>query len=544
MFETALHSHSIEFEERWFQTEAEQSIFDYFEHKSGNPVVAMPTGTGKSVVIAKFLRRVFQYWPTQRVMMLTHVKELIKQNANKVRQIWPTAPLGIYSAGLNQKDLCLPITFGGVASVKNVVRQFGHIDLLLIDECHLLSPEDDTMYQVIIAELLAINPWLKVIGFTATAYRMKLGMITDGGIFTDICYDITGYESFNRLIAEGYLCPLIPKRTNVEIDTSNVGTVGGEFNKKALNAATDKEEITYAACKEMVELGESRRSWLTFASGVENAEHVADMLRSMGINAVASHSKLKDKENDQRVEAFQNGEVRCLVNMGKYTTGFDHPPIDLIGMLRATLSPGLWVQMLGRGTRPFGGNSLFPGPKDNTLVLDFAGNTRRLGPINDPILPRKPGQGGGDAPVRICERCGAYNHTKVRFCCNCGLEFQFDSKLFRSAFTDEVLKSDAPVIERFKVSYVLYNLHEKIGSPPMIRVTYCCGFQRFSEYIQLESSAGLVRHRAREWWKQRHKDEPPQFTWEALQRAPELRNPSHIQVHVNKKFPEIKSYEF
>ncbi len=548
MFEMNALASAIEFESRWYQDEAEQSIFDYFDNGGrGNPVVAMPTGTGKSIVIANFLRRVYRVWPNQRIMMLTHVKELIEQNAKKVMQVWPTAPLGIYSAGLNRRDLMLPLTFGGVASIKNVIRQFGHIDLLLIDECHLLSPNDDTMYQFIIAELLAMNPWMKVIGFTATPFRMKQGMITDGGIFTDICYDLTDYESFNRLIYEGYLSPLIPKKTDVEIDVSNVGLVGGDFNRKALDAVTDRDDITWAACKEMVELGHNRASWLTFANSVAHAEHVAEMLQSFGIVAVASHSKLKPDENDKRVEAFKRGEIRCLVNMGKYTTGFDHPPIDLIGMLRATASPGLWVQMLGRGTRPFGGDNFF-GPKSNCLVLDFAGNTRRLGPINDPVIPRKPGMGGGDAPVRICDVCGAYNHAKVRFCCNCGQEFSFESKLVRSAATEQLLKSDAPIVEYFPVSRVLYNLHEKrnrdgeLMSPPMIRVSYICGVQMFNEYVMLEHQK--VRWRYKEWWRQRHLEEPPESTAEALMRVSELRVPTRIRVHVNKKHPEVLSYEF
>jgi len=545
MFETALHSTtSTSFEDRWYQVEAEQAIFDYFDNGGrGNPVVAMPTGTGKSVVIANFLRRVYRYWPTQRIMMLTHVKELIAQNAAKVRLIWPTAPLGIYSAGLKQKDLMLPITFGGVMSVKNVIRQFGHIDLLLIDECHLLSPEDDTVYQAIIAELLAINPYLKVIGFTATPYRMKQGLITDGGIFTDICYDITDFESFNRLVAEGYISPLIAKRTDIEIDLSNVGVRGSEYNSKALDAVTDTDEVTYAACKEMVELGHNRGSWLIFASSIKNTEHVAGMLQSFGINAAASHSKLKD--NDERVEAFKNGELRALVNMGKFTTGFDHPPIDLIGMLRATLSPGLWVQMLGRGTRPAPWSG-----KLNCLVLDFAGNTKRLGPINDPVLPRKPGKGGGDAPVRICECCSAYNHARAQFCCNCGNEFSFTSKLVKTASTHEVMRGDDPIIEYLPVSRVLYNLHEKrsptsgeLLSPPSIRVSYICGIQMFNEWVCLEHP-GMAGKRARDWWRQRMGEEPPTSTYEALNSVQRARVPSKIRVHLNKKYPEILNYEF
>lgn len=543
---------------RWYQDEGEYAIFDYFQSgNTGNPVVAMPTGVGKSIVIANFIRRVFENWPNQRIMMLTHVKELIEQNAEKLMSVWPTAPLGIYSAGLKSRDMILPVVFGGVQSVSKAIKKsietddgtpehlkhFGWRDLVIIDECHLLGPNEDTMYQFVINELLKINPHLKVIGLTATPYRLKQGMITDeGGLFTDICYDITGIEAFNRLIAEGYLSPLIPKQTNVEIDTSNVGMNRGDFNNKQLNDAAD--EITYEAVKEMVEQGYDRKSWLVFASGVENAEHVASMLQSFGIPAAASHSKLKAKENDARIKAFKSGELRALVNNNKLTTGFDHPPIDLIAMLRPTMSPGLWVQMLGRGTRPSPDTQ-----KENCLVLDFAGNTRRLGPINDPVKPKKPGKGGGDAPVRICEVCGVYNHASARECMSCGNEFSFETKIFSTAGTDELLRSNTPIVEYFNVQKCIYNLHEKknadgiLTSPPSIKVSYFCGFQMFNEWVCLEHN-GLPAKRARDWWRQRHFEEPPVTTYEALQKVSQLRVPTRIRVWTNKKYPEILSVEW
>ena len=424
---------------RWYQDEAEFVLLDHLQTgKPGNPIVAMPTGTGKGFSIARLIRTIYSMWTDKRVMMLTHVKELIEQNAEKLHELWPTAPFGIYSAGLNSRDMIMPIVFGGVKSVANAIeksnqfddgrpahmRHFGWRDLLIIDECHLLSPEEDTEYNYVIAELRKINPYLVVIGFTATPYRLKLGMLTEGGIFTHIIYDVTGVEAFNRLIAEGFLSPLIPKPTSVTMNMQNVGLVGGDFNNK--QASNEAEKILYDAVRETVQYGleQQRNAWLLFTQSVDNAEHAAAMLQSFGIDALAVHSKLKPKENDSRIRAYKAGELRALVNMGKLTTGFDHPPIDLIGMLRATMSPGLWVQMLGRGTRPAPWVN-----KRNCLVLDFAKNTPRLGPINDPRIPKKPGKGGGDAPIKICEKCNTYNHPTAKKCISCGEEFTFESKL-------------------------------------------------------------------------------------------------------------------
>ena len=199
---------------RYYQAEAIEAIYAYFSKKQGNPLVALPTGTGKSVVIGEFIRGVYQRYPNQRVMMLTHVKELIEQNLDKLLTIWPTAPAGVYSAGVGRKESNFPITFAGIASVAKKAEAFGHIDLVLIDEAHLVSADQDTLYQKFLADLKKVNPYLKVIGFTATTYRLGLGSLTNGGVFTDVCYDQTTMEAFNRLVAEGFMAPLIPKRTS------------------------------------------------------------------------------------------------------------------------------------------------------------------------------------------------------------------------------------------------------------------------------------------------------------------------------------------
>ena len=531
------------FKERQYQTEARNSIFEYFASgATGNPVVAMPTGTGKSIVIAEFLRTTLARWPDQRVIMLTHVKELIEQNAEKLLRIWPEAPLGIFSAGLKTKQNKLPIVFGGIQSVSKAIKKygddyFGRRNLILIDECHLLSPKDDTMYQYTVKALTAINPSLRIIGFTATPYRLKQGMIIENGLFTDICFDLTSTEAFNRLIASGYIAPLIPKQTNVKIDTSNVAIVGGDYNGKQLQVAVDKDDIIEAAVKEMVTFGKDRKSWLVFAAGIKNADHIANVLMRYGINSVSSHSKLSDDENARHISEFKNGNVRALVNNNKFTTGFDHPGIDMIGMLRPTMSPGLWVQMLGRGTRPFPG-------KDNCLVLDFAQNTKRLGPINDPVKPNPKLKGpAGEAPVKICEECGVYNHASARICFFCGAEFTFRTKIFEYASTDDLIRGDRPVVEYFEVTNVLYQKHEKTGKPPSMKVSYLCGLQMFSEWVCFEHG-GYAKKNAHDWWRQRSNLAIPETTDEALSEASGLRKPDKIRVWVNKAYPEILSVEW
>lgn len=522
---------------RPYQEDALTAIWSYFASgNKGNPLICHPTGTGKSILPAVFIERIMKIWPDQKFLMLTHVSELIKQNADALHDVWPNAPLGIFSAGLKKKQPFMPIVYGGIQSATKDPARFGHRDIVFIDEAHLLSDDESSQYSTFLATLKLINPNLKIIGMTATPFRMGMGYLTEGTLFTDIIHDLTTVDEFNRLIAQGYMCPLIPKRTRIELDTSNVGMAKGEFIGSQLQSAVDKAEITHAALRETIALGENRRSWLIFASGIEHAEHIAAMLTSFGIDCAAVHSKQSSEYNDHAIKHFKSNSLRAISSYSKLTTGFNHPYIDLILDLRPTMSIPLHVQKLGRGTRPANG-------KENTLVLDFARNIPRLGPINDPVIPRKKGNIGGEVPVKICEACGTYNHTKVRYCTNCGNEFQFKVKIVAKAGTEEILRSDLPIVEYFDVDQAIYSKQQKDGKPSYIRISYFCGLRKFNEFVFPES-AKYGKHLFHNWWMQRHKSDPPLTTDEALKHIGELRCPKRIRVWVNKKYPEVLSAEY
>lgn len=553
----------------YYQTDAKNAIFDYYftHEKKGNPLVCMPTGSGKSIVIADFLRDVFRYFPNQRVMMLTHVWKLILQNAEKMQMFWPTAPIGIHSAGLGQRDTMMPIVFGGVQSVAKNPEAFGHRDLLLIDEAHLLGSDEDSQYIQVIAALKKINPHLKVIGFTATPYRLKMGRLTEGGLFSDIAFDITTHEWFQRLITEGYLSPLIGKRTNTRIDGLDRLRIGtNEVNQSEAESIVDTEEITYSACKELLEFGVDRNKCMIFAAGIENAEHINSMMDSFGASFTVVHSKLPKQTIKDRLEAYENDEYWGIIGANQLTTGYDNPRIDIIGDFQVTKSPGKHVQKYGRGTRVFRGNDHQP-PKENCIVLDFVGNIAANGPIDDPVMPRKPGQRVGEPPpVKICTTdkllqpdpknptvigCEAYNHASLRFCCNCAGEFHFQNKLNHTAFNDSPMKqAEEPIIETVNVKTpILYRKNEGkdkgggIVSPPTVKATYILGVRPVNVFLCFEHT-GKPRRIAHDWWMRHSSSEPPKTVDEFLSRTNELRVPRSVTVHSNLKYPEIKSYEF
>lgn len=533
---------------RPYQTEAIDAPFEYFSSgQKGNPIIELPTGTGKSLVIAGICKRALEEYPKTRIIVGVDSKTLVEQNAKKLLDIWPNAPVGIYSAALKQRDTHCRITFVGIDSVSHKSHLFGPQNLFLNDECHMFDWAKGTRYEVFLRGLQRTNPKVKGIGLTASPWRPKIGHITNGGYWTDVCYSKIGVNDFHDFVENGWMAPLHPLRTTLTLDVSNVSTTQGDYNKKELQDAVDKEAITKAAIIESLELAGDRNHWLVFCSGVEHVMNTTQYLREMGVSAVAVHSKQPQALNDANVAMYLRGEVRALVNMGVLTKGFDAPETDYIMMLRPTKSVTLWVQMLGRGTRP----APWCG-KIDCLVGDFAKNARRLGPINDPLLPGKKGSKGGTAPVKTCEACKCENHVSAKVCQKCGKPFpEPKPKITTKASTEKVMKARAedddgvPVVEVFKVDAISYSRHAPPGKPPMFRVTYTCGLRMFSEFVCVEHE-GFALKMAHNWWRRRFPDQRcPETAQELLDFSDFLPRVTHARVHTNNKpYPQIKDVCF
>jgi DNA repair protein RadD len=522
---------------RPYQRAAIEALYDYFAASVGNPLVVMPTGTGKSVVIAGFTREAIAAYGDTRVLVLTHVKELIQQNFMALLRAWPEAPAGIYSAGLSRRDIHAQILFAGIQSIHRHARQVQRCDLVLIDEAHLLGRGDSGMYRSFLAQLNEINAGLlKVVGFTATPYRLDSGMLHEGKdrLFTDIAFQVPVLN----MIQQGYLCPVVPKQTTTQLDVGGVGTRGGEFIAKDLEAAVDRDEVTRAAVAEIVQHGEGRGSWLVFCSGVAHARHVRDAIREHGVSCETVTGDTPGPERDAILAAFKAGRLRCVTNANVLTTGFDAPGVDLIALLRPTKSVGLYVQMVGRGTRLAEG-------KDDCLVLDFAGNTARHGPIDTVDGRRKEkSDEPGEAPIKVCPECQTINHASVRRCIECDHEFPPPVVKVAPQAASNALLSTQVQATWSDVTGISYARHEKPGKPASLRVTYECGLARHSEWVCFEHT-GFPRDKAAGWWRRRAGNLPPPATVdEALQQVDQLRRPIAIQVRPAGQYTEIAAARF
>ena len=462
---------------REYQQRTIDQLYAWFEAgNEGNPCLVLPTGSGKSHIVAALCKDALQNWPETRVLMLTHVKELIEQNAEKMRQHWPGAPMGIYSASIGRKDLGEPITFAGIQSVRTKSRELGHIDLVIIDECHLVNHKDEGGYRRLLAELKAINPNLRVIGLTATPYRLGHGLITDKPAMFD---DLLTPVSIEELVFKGYLSTLRSKVTKAKLDTTGVKKRGGEFIESELQAAVDTDDQNHAVVREVMTLAGERKAWLFFCAGVAHAQHVAEVLREHGVAAECVTGETPKKEREQILTDFKAGRLRALTNANVLTTGFDYPDIDVVVMMRPTMSASLYVQMAGRGMR-------VKSQADHCLVLDFAGVVEMHGPITNVQPPKKSaGDGEGEAPVKVCDACGELVHISAMTCPACGAAFPEPVKKALVLRNDDIMGLEGKELE---VSAWAWKEHtSKASGKQMLAVTYYGGLSDapITEYLPI-----------------------------------------------------------
>lgn len=538
---------------RGYQREAVEAVFSYWERapsttsKPASPLVVMPTGSGKSVVLGETVRRLAQDYGA-RVLVATHRAELITQDAKAIRSVWPMAPLGIYSAGLNRKELGMQITVGGVQSLCRVAKRLGHVDVFIVDEAHLVPVTQSEQYGKIIAALREVNPDMRLLGYTATPFRLGQGYLTegDGAVFTSIAYDVP----MKRLIEEGYLSTMVTGWTTAKIDTSNVGVTAGEFNQKQLGEVSDTDKINDAVAADIVgALARGRTSAIVFATNVEHAARLRNTLRMQGVSTETVTGETTREVREEIYARFKARKLQCITSCDVLTTGFDAPVVDIVAIVRATLAPSLFVQMGGRGTRIADG-------KTDCLLLDYGGNLDRHGHIDAPIVKRKR-KGSGDAPVKTCDECLAECAAGCRVCPHCGFNFPPPEKkpLEDSASKKAALsfqeKKEPP--RRVKVGRVEWNKHQKRDAPdapPTLRMDYyepengpmSVPRKIASQWLCFEHEEGSYAWRkAQEWWSDNVGCREPVDVADAMQLLDDgyMADIVEIDVDFNKKYPEV-----
>jgi DNA repair protein RadD len=354
---------------RSYQQQAVDNAVKFFKTKRVPAMIVLPTGAGKSLVIAELARIA-----RGRVLILAHVKELVEQNYEKYTSHDLSA--GIFSASLGQKDWNQKAIFGSVQSVARAPDDFfNNFSLLVIDECHRVADEGETQYQDVVKKLMARNPGLCVLGLTATPYRLGLGWIYEysqsGEIKTDkkrffkqCVYELPLWH----MIKNNYLT--IPVKVDIPVTSYDFSEL---LDKDRMFTMAEVEEIlksqkrlTPFIIKNIIDITErfNRQGVMIFSASVKHAEEIMTYLPPENARLIVGDTIMN--ERNEIIADFKKRKFKYLVNVSVLTTGFDAPHVDVIAILRPTESNSLYQQIVGRGLR------LSPDKKD-CFVLDYTG---------------------------------------------------------------------------------------------------------------------------------------------------------------------------
>lgn len=568
------------YELRPYQQEAVDNTLNFFRKKRSPAVIVLPTGAGKSLVIAELAKIA-----KGRVLVLAHVKELVEQNHLKYESYDLQA--GIYSAGLNQKDRKRKVIFGSIQSVANASDSFfNDFTLLVIDECHRVGLEPDSQYAKVIKRLKLNNKRICILGLTATPYRMGLGWIYNIAhqgemktqelrFFKHCIYELP----LEYMIKNKYLTP--PVKVDIPVtsyDFSELIEGGKSYTMAQLEEVLKQQRrLTPLIIKNIVDITDSykRQGVMIFSSTVKHAQEVMESLPKGQAQLILGETEAT--ERDRIINAFKERAFKYLVNVSVLTTGFDAAHVDVIAILRPTESISLYQQIIGRGLR------LDTGKKD-CLVLDYTGmghniyapeiGDKKTAPESVPVEVPCPECGfvndfwgivdddgyvvehfgrkcrgaiqkpetyefnpcGYRFRFKICDQCSAENDITARECCRCGYTLiDPDTKLKQAKLSKNahVLAPDS--IEMLERS-------DKNGNPYLQVKYYDYDARYVSEMHYLNNQTSLKKFNIN--FLRSHTRKPElnlsiRSVGEIIKIQPQLRMPSFVIARKQGKFWKI-----
>jgi len=386
---------------RPYQQEAVERTVLHFRKTNDPAVIVLPTGAGKSLVIAELARIA-----KQKILVLAHVKELVEQNAQKYKSF--NLEASIFSAGLKEKSLSHQVTFASVQSLsRNLDKLNEHYSLLIIDECHRVNGDKKSQYGKVINALKEHNPKLKVLGLTATPFRLGMGWIyhhhyhgfvrgNSESPFKSCIFELP----LRYMIKNNYLTP--PNEIDAAISHYDFSALSanafGQYSSEDMNALLKSStRATKAILEQVLEYSETREGVMVFAATVMHAREILSYLPEAQSALITGDTP--NNERDKIINQFKAKQLKYLVNISVLTTGFDAPHVDFIAILRPTESVSLYQQIVGRGLR-------LSESKKDCLVIDYAGNGFDL---FYPEVGDKKGDSDNDPVQVLCPGCGFAN---------------------------------------------------------------------------------------------------------------------------------------
>jgi DNA repair protein RadD len=514
---------------RYYQTECVDAFLaDAKKYKGEHLLAALPTGTGKSVIIAMLAKEIADRGG--RCIILARNRELLVQNNERYNQIDPLGlqRVGVYSAGLGMRQVNEQVTFAGVQSIYKRADELGKINAVIVDEAHQLSFDQDSQYQQLIRGLQQNNPSVRLFGLTATPFRSD-GVIHGSvrSLFSRMSYVLPLSDMFDR---EWLTRPVTLPSDSV--DMTGVKITAGEYNRAE---AQSKFLGYWSQNQKTAEIlatanSKNRKSCIVFCSGVAHAELVFHELTQLGESACIVTGDTLPLIRETHLQQFKEGKKRWIINVDVLTTGFDATRIDYIVSARATQSAGLFSQIIGRGLRLHNG-------KKECFVTDFGGNVDRFGPIDSPLYGegfiKEPTGKTGEPPKRVCPKCFEIFAAGKKICPKCGLELPEKEKVMVSTKTEITVKTSVHTVvhEDFKVwkgretgevgkdmkpirkkdtLLVQYKLKVDEGADLGDR-------KRWTRAFLCPEHTGYARDKFVEWWNKRSTTHAPETIDEAME---------------------------
>lgn len=354
---------------RPYQQEASEKALSFFQtKKKGNAIMVLPTGSGKSLIIADIAHKL-----NEPIIIFQPSKEILEQNFAKL-QSYGVLDCSIYSASFNSKEISR-ITFAMIGSVKSKPEFFSHFKYIIIDECHLVnSKNDESMYNSFLKKL-----YCKVIGLTATPYRLS----TDGfggsilkfltrtrpRIFSEMIYHV----QIKELADQGFLAKMEYYQINiVNPEKLQINSTGADYTDKSVQNHYKDIGFNDELKKIVLRLIKAeRKNILVFTRFVDEAKELSESLGNIADWVSGESSK---KERESVLNRFKSGEIMVVCNVGVLTTGFDFPELETIVLARPTMSLALYYQMIGRAIRPHIN-------KKSGWVIDLCQTYKRFGKV-------------------------------------------------------------------------------------------------------------------------------------------------------------------
>ncbi len=478
-------------EARPYQLECIEAIWAEL-FKSSTALCQLPTGAGKTFVLAKFMAKAIEQKPDIKIAMLMGRIQLVQQTEQALSVAVSPRQIGIYCGSLGRRELSRTVTVASIQSVADL--DFPHLNLLILDEVHNVD-QDKGRYLRLIEKAQEKNPRLKIVGVTATTFRANGKIYGPDKLFKRVCYK----KTIQEMIAMGFLAPPILKASQNEFDVSKLRIRAGEYMQEDVDALVKDDDLVKAQVIDALSRTLDRQAVVWACANIDHCNRVANVLMNLGEMVTTVHSKLNSSTRSQNLAAFMSGQCKHMSFVTVLSEGFDHPPIDAVILMRPTRSPVLYVQTVGRGLR------IYPG-KNRCLVLDYGQVIKTLGALDDPNVKDKKSKNTG---LKQCPQCLTFSPYGTEECPECQYQWpklepmirEPEKKLDRKAGESAMILSQKSAPKKETLGPASIAMHQAKSGNMCVRITYQSsnmltrygGYSGESEYFVCNSSWAMQR---------------------------------------------------